>query len=99
VNLAKARFDRRHLAHVRREPHRLGAQRLQARDGVVDLGLRPAGDGHPRAVAGEQLRDAAIDAARAADDDHGLAAEVECDAHGAGPPACKSVSVSVFGPR
>jgi hypothetical protein len=88
---AQARLDRRHLAHIGREPHRLRAQRLQRGDGVVDLVLRPAGHGHPRAMAGEQLRDAAIDAAGAADHDHGLAAEIDGDAHDAGalPLACR----------
>jgi hypothetical protein len=61
-------------------------------DGVVDLVLRPAGHGHARAMAGEQLRDAAIDAAGAADDDHGLAGEIDVMLMSEGPPACLSLA-------
>jgi hypothetical protein len=90
VHLLKPRLDRRKLPHIGGEAHRLRPEALQRGDGVVDLVLRPAGHGHPRTVPGEQLRDAAIDAAGAADHDHGLAAEIEGDAHDAGPPACAS---------
>ena len=86
MNIRQPRLDGVEVAHVRRKPHCLGAQRLERRHRRRDLLFRAAGHRDPRAVFGERLGDAPVDAAGPADHHHALAREIDAQAHRANPP-------------